>query len=76
MALASVSLGATIVERHFTDNRYRKGPDISCSMDPAELRFIIDRSKENYLAINNPRERKMKNLFINLLEVVSWQIKI
>lgn len=57
MALASVSLGATIIERHFTDNRYRKGPDISCSMDPAELRFIIDRSKEIHLAINNPKER-------------------
>ena len=57
MALASVSLGATIIERHFTDNRYRKGPDISCSMDPAELRFIIDRSQEIHTAINNPKER-------------------
>jgi sialic acid synthase SpsE len=32
MALASVALGACILERHFTDTRYRKGPDISCSM--------------------------------------------
>ena len=30
MALASVALGASILERHFTDSRYRKGPDIAC----------------------------------------------
>tara|TARA_B100000886_G_scaffold340036_1_gene307579 strand:+ start:6186 stop:7214 length:1029 start_codon:yes stop_codon:yes gene_type:complete len=57
MAIAAVALGATIIERHFTDNRYRKGPDIVCSMDPAELRFLIDRSKEIHSAINNPKER-------------------
>jgi len=57
MALASVALGACILERHFTDSRYRKGPDISCSMDPAELRFLIDRSKEIHTALHNPKQR-------------------
>ena len=57
MALASVALGATILERHFTDTRYRKGPDISCSMDPAELRYLIDRSKEIHLATQNAKMR-------------------
>lgn len=57
MALASVALGASILERHFTDTRYRKGPDISCSMDPAELRLLIDRSREIWTALRNPKER-------------------
>ncbi len=57
MALASVALGACILERHFTDTRYRKGPDISCSMDPAELKFLIDRSREIHVALNNPKVR-------------------
>lgn len=57
MALASVALGASILERHYTDTRYRKGPDISCSMDPAELRFLIDRSREIWVAANNPKQR-------------------
>lgn len=57
MALASVALGACILERHYTDTRYRKGPDIVNSMDPAELRFLIDRSKEIWIAANNPKER-------------------
>ncbi|VDC31661.1 N-acetylneuraminate synthase family protein [Pseudogemmobacter humi] len=57
MALASVALGASILERHYTDSRYRKGPDIINSMDPAELRFLIDRSREIWIAANNPKER-------------------
>lgn len=57
MALASVALGASILERHYTDTRYRKGPDISCSMDPSELRHLIDRSREIWTAANNPKER-------------------
>ena len=57
MALASVALGASILERHYTDSRYRKGPDISCSMDPAELRFLIDRSREIWIAANNDKKR-------------------
>lgn len=57
MALASVALGACILERHYTDTRYRIGPDIINSMDPAELRHIIDRSREIWIAANNPKRR-------------------
>jgi len=57
MALASVALGASILERHFTDSRYRKGPDISCSMDPSELKFLIERSREVHTALMNPKMR-------------------
>ena len=46
MALAAIALGATIVEKHFTDTKDRQGPDISCSMDPEELEHLIKRSKE------------------------------
>ena len=57
MALASVALGACILERHYTDTRYRVGPDIINSMDPAELRFLIDRSREIHTALHNPKQR-------------------
>jgi sialic acid synthase SpsE len=33
----AITLGAQIIERHFTDTKKRKGPDISCSMDPEEF---------------------------------------
>ena len=57
MALAAIAMGSCIIERHFTDSRYRPGPDISCSMDPAELRYIIDRSKEIHIARLNKKYR-------------------
>ncbi|MCK0119931.1 N-acetylneuraminate synthase family protein [Loktanella sp. F6476L] len=57
MALASVALGACILERHYTDSRYRAGPDIINSMDPSELRHIIDRSREIHTALHNPKQR-------------------
>jgi N-acetylneuraminate synthase len=57
MALASIALGACIIERHYTDTRYRKGPDIACSMDPAELRLLVDRSREIHTALHNEKTR-------------------
>jgi len=43
--LAAVSLGASILERHFTDSKERPGPDIICSMTPHELQELIKGSK-------------------------------
>lgn len=44
--LAATALGASLLERHFTDSMYRQGPDISCSMDPVEMSQLIHASKE------------------------------
>lgn len=47
--LAATALGASILERHFTDSMYRPGPDIICSMDPAALSELIHSSQEIFL---------------------------
>ncbi|TKD70738.1 N-acetylneuraminate synthase [Pseudalkalibacillus hwajinpoensis] len=44
--VAAVALGASILERHFTDRRDRKGPDIINSMTPSELTELIISSSE------------------------------
>ena len=41
----ALALGASILERHFTDSKKRVGPDISCSMTPTDLKEIIIASK-------------------------------
>ncbi len=41
VCLGAVALGASILERHFTDRMDRPGPDIVCSMDPAALSALI-----------------------------------
>ena len=48
--LASVALGAAILERHFTDTKLRVGPDIICSMTPEELSELISGSRIIYEA--------------------------
>lgn len=39
--LAAAALGASIIERHFTDKMDRIGPDIVCSMDEENLKQLI-----------------------------------
>jgi len=41
-AVAAVALGACIVEKHFTLSRSDPGPDSAFSMEPAELKAMID----------------------------------
>ncbi len=41
----AVALGASILERHFTDSMSRNGPDIVCSMDVDACKQLIDGSK-------------------------------
>jgi len=43
--LGAVALGASILERHFTDNMFRPGPDIVCSMDEKACRELIEGSR-------------------------------
>jgi N-acetylneuraminate synthase len=54
--LAATALGASILERHFTDSKDRPGPDIICSMDPQELRGLIKGSAE--IALMRGGEKK------------------
>jgi N-acetylneuraminate synthase len=44
--LGAVALGASILERHFTDHMQRTGPDIICSMDEIACRELIISSAE------------------------------
>ena len=43
--LGAVALGASILERHFTDRMDRVGPDIVCSMDEQRCRELIEQSR-------------------------------
>ena len=47
-AIGGLALGATLVERHFIDDKSREGADISSSMNPSELRELVKASKDIY----------------------------
>ena len=42
---AALGLGASIIEKHYTDTKKRKGPDISASMDKKEFSDLLKASK-------------------------------
>ncbi len=44
--IAAMGLGASLVERHFTDVKSRTGPDIVCSMDESECRDLIAAARD------------------------------
>ena len=49
--VVAVSLGATIIEKHFILDRQMGGPDASFSMEPQEFRYMVDRVREAELAL-------------------------
>jgi pseudaminic acid synthase len=52
-AIASVAMGASIIEKHFTLNRNGGSPDDSFSLEPAEMAALCKDSKTAWLALGN-----------------------
>ncbi len=44
--LGAVAMGARVVEKHFTDDTTREGPDHPFAMDPTTWREMVDRTRE------------------------------
>lgn len=63
--IAAVALGATVVEKHFTLNRNLPGPDHKASLEPRELKAMIDGIRNIELAlgdgIKRPSDSELKN---------------
>ena len=50
VALGSIAIGSNIVEKHFTKSRAWPGPDNPFSIEPQELKKLVDWSEEIWLA--------------------------
>lgn len=59
-AIASVALGAAIIEKHFTLNRDGGGPDDSFSLEPREFRDLCSEAKTAWSALGEA-DYKMKS---------------
>jgi sialic acid synthase SpsE len=59
--LGAVSLGARIVEKHFTDDVTREGPDHAFSMDPRSWREMVNRTRELENALGSGIKRVEEN---------------
>lgn len=59
--LGAVALGARVVEKHFTDDNNRIGPDHPFSMTPQSWRDMVDRTRELERALGNPDKQVGEN---------------
>ena len=59
--LGSIALGAKVIEKHFTDDNERKGPDHKFSMNPESWRDMVDRSRELEYALGTGVKKIMDN---------------
>ena len=53
---AAVGLGASILEKHFTSDKTWPGPDVPISIDPHELKELIEGSRGIYLALGGTKD--------------------
>jgi len=53
--LGAVSLGASILERHFTSDKKWPGPDIAISMDPSDLKQLIGGSRAIFSSLGGKK---------------------
>lgn len=51
--LGAVALGARVIEKHFTDDNTREGPDHGFSMDPSSWRDMVERTRELEAALGS-----------------------
>lgn len=54
--LGAVALGARVIEKHFTDDNHREGPDHAFSMSPGSWREMVDRTRELEAALGSPEK--------------------
>ncbi len=78
IAVAAVALGATVVEKHFTLDRALPGPDHGASLEPGELKAMVQaiRNVERALGdgIKRPSAAELKNRSIVRKSLVATRV--
>lgn len=59
--IAAVAMGAEIIEKHFTLSRKMEGPDHKASLEPAELKYMVDCIRNIELALGDGIKRPNKS---------------
>ena len=65
VAIASVALGANIIEKHFILDRNMNGPDSEFSMEPDEFKQMVDSIRNVEKALGNDNFELTEKMIIN-----------
>ena len=73
--IAAVAMGATIIEKHFTLDKNMEGPDHKASLEPDELKAMVDSIRNIEKALGNgvkkPANSEIKNIAIARKSIVA-----
>jgi N,N'-diacetyllegionaminate synthase len=64
--IAAVALGAKVIEKHFTIDRTLPGPDHKASLEPSELKSMVDGIRNVEKALGDGDKRRMPSEIVNL----------
>ena len=75
ISIAAVARGATVIEKHFTLNRKMEGPDHKASLEPIELKEMVNAIRNTEVAIGDgnkiPAGSELKNIVIARKSIVA-----
>ena len=57
VSIAAVAMGASIIEKHFTIDKNMKGPDHKASLNPTELKDMVQAIRDVEMALGNGIKR-------------------
>ncbi len=63
--VAAVAMGACVIEKHFTLDRNMEGPDHKASIEPEELKSMVDQIRHVEMAIGNGEKKVSASEFKN-----------
>lgn len=79
VSVASVAMGASVIEKHFTLRRADGGVDAAFSMEPGEMKSLVTESERAFLSVGKPvmelSEGERKSLLYKRSIYVSEDIK-
>ena len=75
VSLAAVAMGAEVIEKHFTLDKNMEGPDHKASLEPDELKALVDGIRNIELAKGSfdkvPTESELKNRSVARKSIVA-----
>ena len=79
VSIASIAMGSTIIERHFTISRSDGGVDSEFSLEPSEMKSLVDETYRAWQSLGKvnygPTEDEMKSLIFRRSIYVAEDIK-
>lgn len=73
--IAAVALGAAVIEKHFTLDRNLPGPDHKASLEPEELKKMVEAIRNIEIALGSfdkkPTERELENRIVARKSIVA-----